>query len=91
MDNERLKEIEELASAATEGLLKLANTPMQMSLAEWQPVCGPIRGASEAITELVAEIRRLREALQFYADKKHIGWVPEDGQRARDAIGGQND
>lgn len=34
--------------------------------------------------DLQAErIKRLEDALRFYADKKHVGWIPEDGAKAR--------
>jgi hypothetical protein len=46
---------------------------------------------STAIPELIAEVRRLREALEFYAnlpskDTGYEEWYDDEGQRAREAL-----
>ncbi len=54
-----------------------------------------IAASRTAIPELIAEVRRLREVLEFYADQnRYLGhdpemWWGDRGQRARDALKGE--
>ena len=50
------------AQKALDALERLANTPMQLSLAEWQEICTPIRAA--LTRDNTEAIRVVREALE---------------------------
>lgn len=114
---ERLKEIEELANAATDGPWEAPFTSNDefgrgCVFFRKEPVggfeihrkCNPANNAAfiaasrTLVPELVTEIHRLREVLEWYGH--HLQWYGhhldlgahtvelDKGQRARDAIGG---
>jgi len=57
-------------------------------------------GCAEYLGGAIAEVRRLRDALRWYADERHYEWdvegdelpvIVDDGGRARKALRGDHD